>query len=255
MELLSPIMAPNKKRNAGRQLLITRNRLKAETNPSKKASLKRLEANLLLDLALPEEAMIVASALAEAHPADAGAAAFLGDILARTGKWSASEEQFTRSYEICLTLNKKKKAFSLASGPMFLLAEARGDYERCIQVAPSQLLRNRALRLSGKRTADDTAPPESSPWRELHLIERVHNGSAPGILRGVLDDWTAGEAEWRWRILFEGGVISGEVGAGLKQWRRYLKLTVGRVLDPRYFQERKQLKAVLNTGFVKNSQG
>lgn len=245
-------MAPNKKRNAGRQLLITRNRLKAETKPSKIASLKRLEVNLLLDLGMPEEALVVATALAEAHNRDSSAAAFLGDILARTSKWSTAEEQFTLAYELCLSMNKAEKAFSLAAGPMYLLAEARKDYTRCMEIAPSDILRARALRLSGKK-AETFIQPETSPWRELYLIEKAHAGSSPAALLGILDDWTAGEAEWRWRILFEGAVIACRTGVGLKQWRRYLKQTGGRVLDPRYFTERKQLKALLNRGFVKNS--
>jgi hypothetical protein len=85
--------------------------------------------------------------------------------------------------------------------------------------------------------------PETSPWRELFLLEQVHSGEDAALLAGILDHWKAGEAEWRWRILFEGAMLTLDSGGPMKQWRLYFRITGRKVLDPRYFQERKRLKA------------
>jgi tetratricopeptide (TPR) repeat protein len=237
-------MAPNMKRIPGRQLLIVRNRLKAETDIAKKASLKRLEANLLFELGLRDEAVAVAASLADQDSAGGSAYAFLADILAGMGRWRLAEENFVIAHRMCVESNRSLKAFSLAAGPLFLLAEAREDYERCIDIAPSELLRNRARRLSGAERVD--APkPDCSPWKELFLVEQVHSGGNFSILNDILHDWKAGEAEWRWRILFEGAVLCSEAGSSMKQWKMYLGQTGGRVLDPRYPHERKLLKMLL----------
>jgi hypothetical protein len=37
---------------------------------------------------------------------------------------------------------------------------------------------------------------------------------------------------------------------GVKLWRKHLKQTGTKVLDPRYFTERKDLKLLLSRGFV-----
>lgn len=251
MELLSPIMAPNKKRNAGRQLLILRNRMKAPENTSKIASLRRKEANLLLELGQRDEAIAVATSLTEADSGDGSELAFLADILAGASKWRLAEENFAAARLLCLKSGREEKAFALAAGPLFLLAEARKDYDSCLRIAPSDLLRNRALRLS-EQIPVGVIPPEASPWRELYLLEQVHSGGDPSLLSGILDNWKSGEAEWRWRILYEGASLEQRSGLPGKQWSIYLRETGRKVLDPRYPSERKALKRMLQGGFVKN---
>lgn len=246
-------MAPNKTRNAGRQLLILRNRLKALENPSKIASLRRREAGLLLELGQREEAVAVATTLAETDNDDGSARAFLADVLASAGKWKAAEASFTLAARICARSGREQKARALLAGPVFLLAEARGDYGTCIKVAPTPLLRNRALRLSGKKPGSSDEVPNESPWRELFILEEVHAGGDSSLLSGILDTWKAGEAEWRWRILFEGALIESASGRLSGQWGSYLRETGKKVLDPRYPGERKVLKRLLRGNFVKNS--
>ncbi|MCK5035510.1 MAG: hypothetical protein KAS73_06435, partial [Candidatus Sabulitectum sp.] len=80
-------MAPNTTRNAGRQLLITRNRLKIEKIDSKRKSLRRIEAGLLLELGQKEASLSVATSLVEENPDDNRERAFLADILARCSSW------------------------------------------------------------------------------------------------------------------------------------------------------------------------
>lgn len=218
--------------------------MKTETDMAGKASLKRLEANLLLELGLRDEAVAVATSLAGENSDGGSAYAFLADILAGMGRWRLAEENFVIAHRMCIESDRAQKAFSLAAGPLFLLAEARGDHERCMEIAPSELLRNRARRLSGETTVEDKQP-DRSPWKELFLIEKVHSGGSYGILNGILHDWKAGEAEWRWRILFEGASLCREAGAGMRQWKLYLGQTGGKVLDPRYPKERKLLKRLL----------
>ncbi len=216
--------------------------MKAETDMAKIASLKRREAVTLLELGQREEALAVATSLIEGSTASPGDFAFLADIYASVAKWRPAEEYFTKAHRLCLEAGKAEKAESLAAGPLFLLAEARGDHRRCIEVAPTGLLRRRALRLSGE-PPPPVPMPEASPWRELFLLEQVHSGDDPALLAGILDHWKAGEAEWRWRILFEGAMLTLDSGGPMKQWRLYFRITGRKVLDPRYFQERKRLKA------------
>lgn len=242
-------MAPNTTRNAGRQLLITRNRLRIEKNTSKIASLKRIEAGLLLELGQGDAAVAVATSLVELNPELSGEHAFLADVLARTFSWRAAEEEFNVAHSLCVQAGNHGKAFSLASGPLFLLAEARGDHGRCLEIAPMDILRNRALRLAG-REQEPISGGAVSPWREIAVLEKVFCGGNPYSLPGLLADWNCGEAEWRWRILFEGAGAAIEAGMSAKPWKKYLKLTRKKVLDPRYFIERRDLKRLLGRGFV-----
>jgi len=242
-------MAPNTTRNAGRQLLVVNSRLKAENDPSKIASLKRQEALLFLELGQRDMAIAVATSRVEACPDGSRERAFLADILARSSQWAAAEQEFVQAHGICLRTGKLEKAASLAAGPLFLLAEARGDFRRCLDIAPIAVLRNRALRLLGE-VAERGSIPAESPWKEIALLEEVHRGEDAYRLPDLLDSWTAGEAEWRWRVLYEGAFAC--VGAGMisKPWRKHLKQTGTKVLDPRYFTERRNLKRLLAGGFV-----
>ncbi len=242
-------MPPNTTRNAGRQLLVTRNRLMAEKDPSKVLSLKRKEAYLLLELGQNDSAVAVATSLVEDNIDSSRERAFLADILTRTFAWAAAEKEFTEAHGLCLLSGKNDKAFSLASGPLFLLAEARKDYRKCFEVAPIQVLRNRALRLSGQKVELNVLP-SASPWREIAILENTIIGGNPFVLPGLLADWNCGEAEWRWRFVYEAASLAIEAGMSAKPWRKYLKQTTGRILDPRYFIERKELKRLLSKGFV-----
>ena len=242
-------MAPNTTRNAGRQLLVTRNRLRIEKKPSNRASLKRMESGLLLELGQRDAAVSVATSLVEDNPEGSRERAFLADVLARSFLWRAAEEEFTEAHRICLSTGKENKAFSLAAGPLFLLAEARGDYLRCLEIAPMDVLRNRALRLTGDMPIPCSLP-SVSPWREIAILEKVLSGGDPHVLAGLLADWTCGEAEWRWRIVFEGAASAIEACMSVKPWKKYMKQTRAKVLDPRYFIERRDLKRLLSRGFV-----
>jgi hypothetical protein len=249
MRLLSPIMAPNTTRNAGRQLLVTRNRLRTEKSAAKIASLKRLEAILFLELGQKDAAVAVATSLAEENSDGSSGRAFLADILARAFLWQEAEHEFINAHRLCVNSGNEEKAFSLAAGPLFLLAEAREDYSRCAEIAPIEVLLHRALRLAG-HTSQPVTVPEKSPWREIALLEKVHLGANPSALPELLAGWSCGEAEWRWRILYEGAVLAMQEGTSAKPWKRYLKQTGTKVLDPRYFRERGVLKRLLRRGFV-----
>jgi len=244
-------MAPNKTRNAGRQLLILKNRMKTIENSSKIPSMRRREAVLLLELGQRDQAVAVAASLAEADDDRGSGLAFLADILASCGRWAAAREKFTAAAEMCAEKGRKEKAFSLAAGPLFLLAEAVKDYETCLLVAPLPLLKSRALRLKGLEP-EKTPQPGNSPWRELWALEEVHVSGKVSLLDGILDNWKSGEAEWRWRILFEGAFLEFKSGTVSKQWGVYLRETGKRVLDPRYPGERSALKKMLHGHFVKN---
>ncbi len=237
-------MPPNKTTNHGRQLLITKSRLRTEKDSLKIALLKRKEASLLLELGRRPEALLVATALSKSNPSNSSHRAFLADILCRMSKWRLAEEIFTEVYQLCLVNSKKDKAFSIAAGPLFLLAEAREDYERCLEIAPLPILKNRAERLMGNKVVDREAP-ESEPWNQIAKLEKVHLGGNPHILPTLLKDWKLGEAEWYWRILFEATNLAVINGMSLKPWRKQLKQLHTVVLDPRYFIERRDLKKVL----------
>lgn len=236
-------MAPNKKRNAGRQLLNLKRRMNALEDQSKMPILRRREASLLMELGRGSDAVAIAASLA-GEDTDGSAMAFMADIYSRLGRWRDAEEWFTKAFSACLDAGREEKALAMASGPMFLLAEARGDHARCLEVAPFDVLRARASRLGGTPLGE-YAEPQESPWREIHILEAVHRGADPSLLLGVLDSWSCGEAEWRWRILFEGSVLFFRGQRPGRQWKKYLSETGKTVLDPRYHRERKELKRIL----------
>lgn len=237
-------MPRNKTTNHGRQLLITKSRLKTEKNPVKIALLKRKEAYLLLQLGHRAEALLVSTALSESNPSNSSHKAFLADILCRTSQWRLAEDTFAEAHRLCLATDKIDKAFSIASGPLFLLAEARGDYKRCVEIAPLPVLLNRAERLMGEKVMNIDIP-EIEPWNHVAKLEGVHLGNNPHILPTLLKDWNLGEVEWYWRILFEAANLAVSNEMSLKPWRKQLKQLHTIVLDPRYFIERRDLKKLL----------
>jgi hypothetical protein len=180
-------MAPNKTRNAGRQLLVTRNRQRTEKSAPKRASLKRIEAGLLLELGQKDAAVAVAASLAEENLQSNSHRAFLADILARAFMWREAEAQFAEAHRLCLVSGNIAKAHSIASGALFLLAEARGDYNRCYEIAPYDVLRWRACRLMGEEQ-EIAAVPSASPWMEIAILEKAHRGGSPLALANLLTD-------------------------------------------------------------------
>lgn len=236
-------MAPNKKRNAGRQLLNLKRRMNALEDQSKMPILRRREASLLMELGQGADAVAIAASLT-GEDTDGSSMAFLADLYGRLGRWRNAEEWFGKAFSACMDAGREEKARAIASGPLFLLAEARGDHARCLEVAPFDVLRARASRLGGTPWGD-YPEPLVSPWREIHLLESVHRGADPSLLSGVLDRWSCGEAEWRWRVLFEGAVLFPQGMRPVREWKKYLSETGKVVLDPRYPRERKELKRIL----------
>lgn len=228
-------------RPSGCQLLALKNRIREETDCAIKIRLRQREVKILLELGQTSQAISAAGEL----PRDGTGLSILGDALCRGSRWKEAEAVFEAARKARLEEGYETRALALARGPLFLLAEARRDWQRCSQLADLPVLASRVSRLSG----GSPVPPNTDgfPWETLALLERCHAGSDPRGLLGAVMVWGRGEREWKWRVMYEGVALCSAAGVLTQQWRRHFRSISGMVLDPRWPGERKALKAFLGT--------
>jgi hypothetical protein len=229
----------------GCQLLALKKRLREETDPGAILRLRQREVKILLELGQMPQALAAARLL----PGDGTGLSILGDVLCRRGHWKEAEATFEAARRARLAEGHGVRASALARGPLFLLAEARKDWSRCMELADIPVLEARTRRLSGEAPA----PSDSSgfPWETIALLERCHLGGDPRQLPEAALKWGKGEREWKWRLVFEGATIHSRRELPLNPWRRIVRAMSGVVLDPRWPGERKALKALM--GFPKRT--
>ena len=232
-------------RPGGCQLLALKNRLHHETDPDVTQKLRHREVKILLELGQLPQAISAARAL----PPDGTGLSILADVLCRGSRWKEAESVFEAARRVRIDEGSESRARALARGPLFLLAEARGDWERCAELADLPVLGARVARLSRGITGQDTTSSEEGfPWDTLALLEACHGGGDPARLPEAVQAWGRGEREWKWRVVFEGATLTASAGLNLAPWRRLFRAIDGVVLDPRWPSERKALKTVLGAG-------
>lgn len=225
----------------GCQLLALKKRLREEADPGERLKLKQREVKLLLALGQAPQALAAARAL----PPDASGLSILADVLCRRGQWKEAEATFEAARQARVREGNESRALALARGPLFLLAEAREDWSRCMALADLPVLAARAARLAGR----PAEPGNSSgfPWRVVALLEACHHGGNPAGLPEALLEWGRGEPEWKWRVLFEGVNLCMSRGISVLPFRRVFRGMGGPVLDPRWPRERRAVKAALGS--------
>jgi pentatricopeptide repeat protein len=218
--------------------------LKSETDPEAALRLGQREVRILLELGQTSQALAAARSL----PGNGTGLSVLGDVLCRAGRWKEAESVFEQARRARLEEGMEARAAALARGPLFLLAEAREDWDRCLELADIPVLTARARRLSG--AFGDPPPAQVSqgfPWAMIALLEDCHLGRDPIGLPEALAGWGRGEREWKWRVVSEGSGLFVRRGLPMDAWRRPFRSVSGPVLDPRWQAERKVLKAVLGS--------
>lgn len=133
----------------------------------------------------------------------------------------------------------------LRTGPLYRLAEARGDYGSCLALCAGtgELARILTARASRHLGLDFLLPTEClEPLaRRLLILEQAWAGTDAGLLSGEALEWGAPEPEWRWRFIVEGLELHLAAGGEAGDWRQALAETACPVLDPRFGRERNRL--------------
>lgn len=227
---------------AGRRLLATRNRIRNEEDPSLRRKLMRREVRLLVELGNLDEAGRAASALTGEFPEWPPGYAILADLACHGGNWDEAEGLFDRSAELHLREGDVASATRLMTGPLYRLAEARGDCRRCLELSSGdgelqRVLAFRAGRMSGLR--QESMPEEPRGWLEcrLYILEKAWRGASPRKLLETAGEWGGTEPEWRWRFLVEGIELWNRKGLDTGQWKSCIMETSRPVLDPRFHEE------------------
>jgi tetratricopeptide (TPR) repeat protein len=232
-------------RNRGRRLLALSNLIRGETDDAKLMKLRKEEAALLIELGNPSEARSAAERLLADYPDWPAGHAAAADIACRSGRWTDAEELFARAAELHASGGGTDASERLRTGPLYRLAEARGDYRSCLALCPGpgELAGILAARASRHLGLAAPLPKECSEplARRLLLLEQAWTGAVSGPLYGEVLEWGASEPEWRWRFIVEGLELHTAAGGDAGDWRQALAETACPVLDPRFGKERNRL--------------
>jgi len=231
----------------GRRLMRLKQRIARETDSARLRKLRKDEAQTMLELGQPEQAEELAESLAADHPDWPAGWALLGDLRCRLSRWDGAEEAFSRAVEVRSAAGMD--AAWLRQGPLYLLAEARGDSGSCLELADTgtdtgRVLRCRALRLTGRKNSLPGGHLSEPLAGRLLALERAWRGADPRIMPPALECWED-EPEWRWRFVVEGVELFERAGLSPSPWKKALRAFDTPVADPRYSAERKSLEKLL----------
>jgi hypothetical protein len=232
-------------RNRGRRLLTLCNLIDSETVPAKLMKLRKEQASLLMELGNPSEARVAAERLLADFPDWPAGHAAAADIASRSGRWADAEDLFSRAAGLNEACGATEAFERLRTGPLYRLAEARGDYHRCLALCGdggelAGILAVRASRHLGTGIELPEACIEPLA-RRLLMLERAWAGGDTGTLHDEVMIWGAPEPEWRWRFVIEGLELHLAAGGSASEWRQALAETACPVLDPRFGRERNRL--------------
>jgi len=226
----------------GRQLLSIRNRISSETDPFLLRKLRRKEIRILMQLGNLSAAREICGKLMSDHPSWAPGYSIKADLACWSGEWDKAESLFEKAADEHEKTGNEKAAARLRTGPVFRLAEARGDYMKCLSLSNGEgelksVLRSRSERLSGKN--EEKLLPLTENWlaQRLLTLEKAWRGISPEELLYHAVEWDNTEPEWRWRFIVESREIWKSTGLDLVEWGRPVKDTVCPVLDPRFNAE------------------
>jgi hypothetical protein len=232
-------------RNRGRRLLALRNLIRSETDTAKLMKLRKEEAALLMELGNPGEAASAADRLVADYPDWPAGHAAAADIACRSGRWTDAERLFAIAAELNDSCGCTEASGRLRTGPLYRLAEARGDYGSCLAQCTGTgelagILAARASRHLGLAIMLPKECLEPLAGRLL-ILEQAWAGAATDLMCREALEWGAPEPEWRWRFIVEGIEIHMAAGGEAGDWRQAVAETACPVLDPRFGRERNRL--------------
>ena len=201
--------------------------------------LRRREIRILLQLGNLSLAGDICNKLVSDNPLWPPGYSLMADLACHSGKWEEGEQLFERAAAEHETAGNLKAALRLRTGPVFRLAEARGDTEKCLSLCPGEgelesILRIRSERQLGSNEAEGA---QSRLAQQLHLLESAWRGSRQHELLNTAVEWSNAEPEWRWRFIVEGMNIMKRDGFDPGGWKGPVRSTVCPVLDPRFHKE------------------
>ena len=166
----------------------------------------------------------------------------MADLACHSGKWDEGERLFERAAGEHEAAGNIKAAQRLRIGPVYRLAEARDDHEKCLSLCSGEGELNSVLKIRSERQigSKDTGLPEGiqdSLAQRLLTLESAWRGMRqPGLLR-IAAEWLNNEPEWRWRFIVEGMLLWQRDGLDLDGWKKPVRSTACPVLDPRFHKE------------------
>ena len=226
----------------GRQLLSIRNRIGSVTDPSRIRKLRRREIRILLQLGNLSAAGNICRELVSDNPSWPPGYSIMADLACHSGKWEEGERLFERAAGEHETAGDINAALRLRIGPVYRLAEARGDYEKCLLLCSGEgelenVLKIRSERQLGSNAARLPEEAQSLLAQRLLMLESAWRGmQQPGLLR-IAVEWLNNEPEWRWRFIVEGMIVWKRDGFDPGGWKKAVRSTVCPVLDPRFHSE------------------
>lgn len=231
----------------GRRLLSLRGRLQQMQPNGSEKKLRRKLIRVLLQLNNTADAEAEARIMMSKWPSWPAARSIAADVKCRRGNWSEAEALFKEARDLYISLQDMAGADRLETGPLYRLAEARGDQEACISLAEGeqalkQVLAARARRRSGEIAPVPAPSEEDSLAAKLRVLEEGWADSAPmeELLKTAIT-WGDSEPEWRWRMVVEGIELWKYHSLRTKPWWGILKATSCPVLDPRWSKEWRKL--------------
>lgn len=230
----------------GRQLLSIRNRIGSETDPSGLRKLRRREIRILLQLGNLAVARGICRELVSDNPSWPPAYSIMADLTCHSGEWKEGERLFERAAAEHESAGNIKAAARLRTGPVYRLAEARDDYDKCLSLCSGEGELNSVLKIRSERqngSNETRLPVRVQDWlaQRLLILESAWRGTQQHELLQIAVEWSNTEPEWRWRFIVESMAVRKRDGLDLDGWKRPLRNTVCPVLDPRFHSEWRNL--------------
>ena len=228
----------------GRRLLSIRNSIDLEKDISELKKLRRKEIKILIQLGNLAAAREISGELISENPSWPPGYSIMADLLCRSGRWDEAEKQFEKAASEHETDGNPESAEKLRTGPIYRLAEARGDYKKCFSLCSGtgelkSVLRIRSERLMGGNSVNLPTLPDGRLAARLLNLEKAWRGIQKQELLRTALEWDSTEPEWRWRFIVES--INVEKEPDLDKWRKPIRETVCPVLDPRFNKEWRML--------------
>ena len=223
-------------------MLSLRNRINSVTEPSEMRKLRRREIRILLQLGNLSLAGDICNKLVSDNPSWPPGYSIMADLACHSGKWDEGESLFERAAHEHEAAGNVKAAQRLRMGPVYRLAEARDDHEKCLSLCAGEGELNRVLTTRSERQSggkETRLPAGTQDWlaERLLMLESAWRGlQHPELLQTAID-WSNTEPEWRWRFIIESMEILKRDGLDLNGWKKPVRSTVCPVLDPRFHKE------------------
>lgn len=218
----------------------------SESDPSRLRKLRRKEIRILLKLGNLSAAGDICGELVSDNPSWPPGYSIMADLACHSGQWEEAEKLFEKAAAEHESEGNIESAERLRTGPVYRLAEARGDYEKCSSICSGEgelmsVLKIRSGRLLGNN--DEKLPTLPENWLAQHLLtlEKAWRGISHQELLRKAVEWDNTEPEWRWRFIVESRDIWKGMGLDMSEWIRPVRDTACPVLDPRFHSEWREL--------------